>query len=472
MGRTYSDKVTAGTPMKGSHVRILRGYIEQDLNAASVPFNWTWSNWSANQDAGTPVRAIYFKEMRDAIQALWDSKGRGDLPGWTQETPQGTSTGHSTPAPIRATHVTDLRLWLNQYEDNHPPLTQGINSLSYYPFSNNKPVIYDVDPNDWTSDVKSLSSRRLLVRTSITGRQSGSNGNYTVSYTSTDYDRFKSAFHQYKNQNIELFPVFEHLFHKPSDDYTSESYRVEFANKLLEFLEQMYSDDIHFGGILIWNEPNNNPDPNNPVDFLTAEQFSRLLYRCWKTLSTSSTFEGNVPRIYWGGIFSSNDGAYTDAVEYVSSIYSFFNQSGLMNSEAVPFPWSGINIHMNSIRSNTHGHNFIKAVKDKQISSGDWGELVIGEWGVTLDDGPDELSDLYVAITQSTFPLSQRVLPDIMFYYTHHVVTDSNGKWGLRWSGEQFINSRWRFTVNPYLTPVPDDMKALALRNRYVSIMN
>ena len=141
MGRTYSDAVTAGTVMKGSHVRILRGYIEQDLNAASISFNWSWNNWSAGQDSTILIRAMYFKEMRDAIQELWDSKGRGDLPGWTQEEPRGASTGHSNPTVIRATHVTDLRRWLNQYEDNHPPLTQGINSHCYYPFSSDMPVI-------------------------------------------------------------------------------------------------------------------------------------------------------------------------------------------------------------------------------------------------------------------------------------------------------------------------------------------
>ena len=190
MGRTYSDAVTVGTPMRGSHVRTLRDYIEQDLNAASVSFTWSWSNWSAGQDSTISIRAVYFKEMRDAIQELWDSKGRGNLPGWTQEEPRGASTGSSDPARIRASHVTDLRLWLNQYENNHPPMTQGINSHAYDPFTFNGPVISDRDPNDWTSDVKRLSSddRRLFVRLNVWRRRDPGNPAFTTNFDPPDSD--------------------------------------------------------------------------------------------------------------------------------------------------------------------------------------------------------------------------------------------------------------------------------------------
>ena len=146
--------------MKGSHVRVLRGYIQDDLNAASIQFTWGWDDWEPHQDSEIPVKAIYFTKMRDAIQALWHSKGRGPLPNWTQEPPQGPSSGSQTSSLIRATHVTDLRAWLNQYEGNHPPVTQGIDSRSYDPLEVAGQIIYNVNPNDWTGDVQQLASAR------------------------------------------------------------------------------------------------------------------------------------------------------------------------------------------------------------------------------------------------------------------------------------------------------------------------
>lgn len=471
MGRTYSDKVVAGDPMKGAHVRILRSYIQQDLNAASISFTWSWSNWSAGQDAGQPVRAVYFQEMRNAIQALWDSKGRGHLPDWTQETPKGSSTGDSSASVIRATHVTDLRVWLNQYENNHPPLTQGINSNSYYPFSDDQPVIYDATPNDWSSDVKSLSDARLFIRTVITGRIDPNDGRYTVEYTSVDYAKFRSAFLQYDNQNMKVFLVFTRLFFKPSDDYTSEPYRIAFANKLTLFLEDMLSHGIEFEGIMVWNEPNDRPGAPDS-DYLTGEQFARLLHRCWLSISQSSALQGHAPKIYWGGIFTTNDEHYVDAVTYMKSVYDFIRLSGIMNGMPQAFPWDGINVHMNSVRSDGDAYGLLRAAKDLQIINGDYGELIVGEWGVTLDDGPDDMSDLYAAILQGWRPISERVRPDIMFYFSHPVVEDSNGKWGLRFTEAIEIAGANRFRLNPYLSPKPEDMKALDLRNRYTSIQD
>jgi hypothetical protein len=187
---------------------------------------------------------------------------------------------------------------------------------------------------------------------------------------------------------MKVFPVFPRLFHKPSDDYTSASYRLGFASKLLAFLSNMKSSGVSFEGIVIWNEPNDRPGEEG-TDYLTPDQFGTLLYRCWKTLYDSSSFHDSMPHIYWGGIFSLNDHRYTDALSYIDQVYGFFRDSGIMSGEPKAYPWSGVNLHMNSARSNDHTYSFIKEAKDIQVLNGDDGELIIGEWGVTLDDGPD-----------------------------------------------------------------------------------
>lgn len=367
MGRTYSDAVTVGTPMKGSHVRILRGYIEDDLDDASISFTWSWSNWSAGQDGTIPIRAIYFREMRDAIQELWDSKGRGDLPNWTQEEPRGQSTGHSDPTIIRASHVTDLRRWLNQYENNHPPLTQGIDSKSYDPLESDFAVIDNVNPNDWTGDISKLTNVPLFVRLEIRGRKSPTLGaSETVNFTSNDYILYREEFAQYRNRNMVMFPVFTHQFHKQAGLSTgTETYRVEFASRVRDFLLNMKNNgdlladpsNDNIVSVIIWNEPN-----VNSAGFMSQANFARLMYRCWKTIEDEGSFSGNRPRLYWAGIFSNPDDDYSSDFPWISGVYTQLSDLHLMDSESVKFPWAGINVHIHRRRDEGKIHDMLKTV--------------------------------------------------------------------------------------------------------------
>ncbi|MBI4492562.1 MAG: hypothetical protein HY690_07190 [Chloroflexi bacterium] len=160
MGRAWPDTAVAGGPIKASQVSGLRTAIDQDLAAAQLSYAWTW----ANVTPGTAVLAKHFTELRAAIQQLWDFKARGPLPAWTSGvTPGGPSLGTAA-TPIRASDVTDLRTWLNQYEDNHPPSAQGVDSKSYDPNSPVHPVIQV----DWAQDIKSLSTQQpLFVRCNV-----------------------------------------------------------------------------------------------------------------------------------------------------------------------------------------------------------------------------------------------------------------------------------------------------------------
>lgn len=486
MGRTYSDAVTAGTPMKGSHVRILRGYIEDDLDNASVDFDWSWSNWSAAQDSTINVRAIYFKEMRDAIQELWDSKGRGALPDWTQEEPRGASTGHQNPTHVRATHVTDLRRWLNQYEDNHPPMTQGIDSRSYDPLAFDGPVISDVDPNDWSSDVKGLSDedRPLSVRLKITGRRDPDHDDYTTDFIGPnpstghpgDLAIYHLAFSEYANQDMDMYPVFTDQLYNPypQQSHSSTAYRLAFADRIKNFVTNIYDDEyddgytIRFGGIIIWNEPNEGN--------MSPDDFVRLVYTCWKSFKEDPRFFDDMPRIYLGGIFISIEG-YESGLIYLENCFTFLQSSGLMAGENVAFPWNGINIHIHRSRTDTEVRDILSTAKQTQISFGDSGEMIIGEWGVhMLEDTPDDLTALYDQIKQDNY--AQPFWPDLMFYLSHHNIADPGGIWGLRWSTNFTIPFQYPngFTLNSYRLDQygssTANPKAKSLRNRYASIMD
>src|SRR5688572_645531 len=128
MGRIWPP-VMPGFPIQSNDVSTLRNAIDQDLAAAGLaPQAWTW----ANVVPGSTILAKYYLEMRSAIQRLWDFKARGPLPLWTGGVAPGGPSAGTAATPIRASHVTDLRFWLNLYENNAAH-SQGITSLSYDP---------------------------------------------------------------------------------------------------------------------------------------------------------------------------------------------------------------------------------------------------------------------------------------------------------------------------------------------------
>jgi hypothetical protein len=459
MGRTYNDQVAAGTLMRGSHVRVLRTYIEEDLNAASVEFNWTWSNWPASQDPSTVIRAVYFKEMRDAIQALWDSKGRGSLPKWTQDSPGGPSIG-TTATPIRASHITDLRAWLNQYEGNHPLLSQGVDSKCYDAADGRFPLISDVSGNDWTSDIKDLSSahQRLYIRLRITAPLDPDHpqDGYTVDLSSdsppgrNDYANYLSAFLQYKDQNMIMFPLFTLSFYQPygynisatlesdhqSPNYFTNDYTRGYADRVVQFMQYVISHDSSINDLIVWNEPNNLP-PSGNKEYMEEKYFAALLYTTWNKVQSSSFVDshGNSvskPNVYWGGIFTLSDNDYPSQITYLKNVYNEIDKSGVMAGRPKPYPWEGINVHMHRDREKEQVHEIMKQVSVYQKGIGDYGDLVIGEWGVTEEDGPDKMSALYGKINQVEYP-NDKYPPNVMFYFSHHVhIEAGTGTWGLR----------------------------------------
>jgi hypothetical protein len=224
---------------------------------------------------------------------------------------------------------------------------------------------------------------------------------------------------------------------------------------------------IRFDGVIIRNEPNENN--------MDAESFVRLIHQCWKTFKDDPRFSNDMPKIYWGGIFMSIEG-YESGLAYVEDCFTFLKSSGLMSGESSAFPWDGINVHIHRSRSSTDVRDILSTVSQTQVNFGDSGQLIIGEWGVhMLDDTPDDLSELYAQIRQDNYP--QPYWPNIMFYLSHHNITDPGGIWGLRWSTNFTIPFQYpngfvlnSYRLDPYGSSTPNQ-KAKALRNRYASIM-
>lgn len=155
MGRRYSDDVRKSRPIRHQHIMATRRFLDEDIADAPPAYRYQFS-WASVSD-NDPILARHFIEMREAIQLLWASKGRGGLPSWTAgEAPGGPSVG-TTPTVIRASHILDLRVWLNQYEDNHSP--SGVNSFCFDPRTNESgPGFGYIVDDDWVGNIDQLST--------------------------------------------------------------------------------------------------------------------------------------------------------------------------------------------------------------------------------------------------------------------------------------------------------------------------
>src|SRR5689334_23174781 len=114
---------------------------------------------------------------------------------------------------------------------------------------------------------------------------------------------------------------------------------------------------------------------------------------------------------------------------------------------------------MNRDRSVDDAHNLLYIAKFLQSKHGDSGEMIVGEWGVTGADGPDQLSHLYSVIIQSSISQSQKSLPSVMFYLSHSVVDERAqgvGIWGVRWFSWDSFQGVVRYQLNPYTSSTPD----------------
>ena len=174
------------------------------------------------------------------------------------------------------------------------------------------------------------------------------------------------------------------------------------------------------GDFIIWNEPTTNGT------MLDADHFAALLHQCRSKMNPTL-------RIYWGGVDTAVGEVATpnDIPErpYINAVYQALVSAGLAGPTG-PWPWTGINIHIHRDRSDDYIGKLFQMIDEvaRQTWS-DPGEVIVGEWGVTVEDQdatPSALDHLFNAIVPHG---------DKMFLFSHARVTE-DGRWALiYWNG-------------------------------------
>ncbi|GEM_PF-1742635 len=112
MATNWTDpSVTSSTHIRATHINELRSVVDKNRIAAGLDgYAWTDSPVSRL----THIRAVHFVELRTAIQDLWNQAGLGGLPNWSYGSPPVAGGTR----PISARDTTDLRSWIQQYQDH------------------------------------------------------------------------------------------------------------------------------------------------------------------------------------------------------------------------------------------------------------------------------------------------------------------------------------------------------------------
>jgi len=111
MATNWSDPtVNSTTHIRSVHVNQARSVVDQNRVAAGLGA-YAWTDHTVTNL--THVRAVHFTELRSAIQDLWNHVGLGALPNWSYGSPPAAGSGR----PISARDITDLRSWIQRYQD-------------------------------------------------------------------------------------------------------------------------------------------------------------------------------------------------------------------------------------------------------------------------------------------------------------------------------------------------------------------
>ncbi|MGH2461754.1 MAG: glycoside hydrolase domain-containing protein [Chloroflexota bacterium] len=128
MSTNWTDPtITSSTHVRIPHINELRSVVDKNrLQAGLGSYSWTDSPVSRF----THIRAVHFNELRNAVQDLWNHLGMGTLPNWSYgSAPSGDSTRH-----ISARDTTDLRNWVQQYQNqagpSYDPYYWGVDSAA------------------------------------------------------------------------------------------------------------------------------------------------------------------------------------------------------------------------------------------------------------------------------------------------------------------------------------------------------
>lgn len=113
MATNWTDTtLTSSTHIRAIHLNELRSVVDKNRLVAGLgAYAWTDSPVTRV----THIRAVHFTELQAAIQDLWTHEGMGALPSWSY------GSAPSTSRPISLRDTTDLRSWIQEYEDKLGP---------------------------------------------------------------------------------------------------------------------------------------------------------------------------------------------------------------------------------------------------------------------------------------------------------------------------------------------------------------
>lgn len=463
MATTWSERAARGGVTKANHVTELRNAIDANIGVADPPipaWSWSWFNLDdARAPRPAPIQARYFTEMRAAIQRLWDNKLRGPLPGWSSGVTPGGLSNNRVQTVIRATDVTDLRRWLNQYEDNHP--RYGVDSKSYDPSANNRPLIQDTAPDDWAQDLTDLAPRPLVARCELVARPIVIDGEERGRgpLSNDDLNWYRDAFATYRSKlhvpvvllTLRTFapvgwddPQADVYLKKELDGTFSNAFIDQFSSDARRVVQYLVGGPLTARHVIIWNEPNGDQGAN-----ISAEHFAALLYHCRQKLNQVSPR----PAMYWGGVlFAGELGLpYTvDTVpsQFVQSVYQVLEGAGKAGAQG-PWPWDGINVHVHQTRQPAYVDALFDFVRgEMRAKRQDNGLLIVGEWGITVEayNGGARIQTMYNLLKPHV---------DQMIYFSHHVHEEDE----LNAQGQKIGTVKWG-AREYYEAPAPDSSAA------------
>lgn len=111
MATNWTDPtLTTSSHIRATHINELRSVVSQNRKATGLqPYPWQ----DVPASTRVHIRAAHFTDLHDAIQELWNRETMGDLPNWSYgSAPSGTGG-----RPISLRDTTDLRTWVQAYQD-------------------------------------------------------------------------------------------------------------------------------------------------------------------------------------------------------------------------------------------------------------------------------------------------------------------------------------------------------------------
>jgi hypothetical protein len=253
---------------------------------------------------------------------------------------------------------------------------------------------------------------------------------------------YNGAFEHYKFRGHSIYALFEPGFFTPRSGAAQDqpdwaplafdnNYITGFSDRAREVALKFFNGPGHVEDFIIWNEP------NAPNTLLPRRKFAALMYHCWYKIRAV------VPtaRVYWEGVFIKNlEVLPADDLGFIEGVYQDLQAFRIPIGEGDdPLPWTGINVHIHRPREPGFVNALFDEIEAIKGRYGDETETIVGEFAVTITEGPANL----VSLMNSLQPRVNR-----MFLFSHHPVHETI----LNEQGVPEVVD-WGLRVHDYSTP-------------------